>query len=260
MPHAAGLWYEWHGPEEGEVLILSAGLGGSAHYWTANLPAFAERYRVLAYDHRGTGRSERELPDPVSIDSMADDLLALLKALGIESGEARFVGHAVGGLIGLEIALRQGLAKLVIVNGWSRIDPHTERCFDTRIDLLRHSGPAAFVRAQPIFLYPANWIATHEDALAAEAAAQMEHFPGAANVEKRIAAARQFNLWCDLPDADILVLAAADDVLVPSLRSEALVKALCGQVKLATMAWGGHACNVTDPETFNRLVLEFLRS
>ena len=63
MPIAAGLWYEWHGPEAGEVLILSPGLGGSATYWQPNLAAFAERYRVLLYDHRGTGRSDRALPD-----------------------------------------------------------------------------------------------------------------------------------------------------------------------------------------------------
>jgi aminoacrylate hydrolase len=260
MPHAAGLWYEWHGPENGKVLILSPGLGGSASYWDPNLDALAKQYRVLLYDHRGTGRSERALPDQVSIDTMADDLIALLAALGIGSRDASFVGHAIGGLIGLEIALRQGLAKLVIVNGWARIDPHTERCFDARINLLRHSGPEAFVRAQPIFLFPANWIATHEDELASQMSAQLEHFPGAAPVEKRIAAARSFDLWCDMPDADILVLAAEDDILVPSLRSEALVKELCDLPKLATMTWGGHACNVTDPDTFNRLVLEFLRS
>jgi aminoacrylate hydrolase len=260
MPHAAGLYYEWRGPENGKVLILSSGLGGSASYWDPNLEALGEQYRLLLYDHRGTGRSERALPDEVSIDTMTDDLLALLAELGIVSRNANFVGHAIGGLIGLEIALRQGLAKLVIVNGWARIDPHTERCFDTRIHLLRDSGPEAFVRAQPIFLFPANWIATHEDELASQAAAQLEHFPGAANVEKRIAAARGFDLWVDMPDAKILVLAAADDILVPSLRSEALVKELNDEPKLATMDWGGHACNVTDPDAFNALVLEFLRS
>ena len=79
-------------------------------------------------------------------------------------------------------------------------------------------------------------------------------------IEKRIAAARDFTVWFDMPDAEILVISAQDDVLVPSLRSRKLVDDLCELPRLATMPWGGHACNVTDPETFNRLVLEFLGS
>ncbi len=63
MPHAAGLYYEMHGPEDGAPLILSPGLGGSADYWAPNLAAFAEAHRVILYDHRGTGRSERARPD-----------------------------------------------------------------------------------------------------------------------------------------------------------------------------------------------------
>lgn len=256
MAEAAGLYYEEHG--SGPPLILSAGLGGSGNYWLPNLPALAERYRVILYDHRGTGRSDRALPDQVTIDTMADDVLTLMTALDIPTREACFVGHAIGGLIGLEIALRTGLKKLVIVNGWMDIDPHTERCFDVRLDLLRNSGPEAFVRAQPIFLYPANWIAEHAEALAEEARLQLAHFPGAANVEKRIAAARGFELWLDMPDAEILTIATEDDMLVPSLRSKDIAHRLNGAARLAVMPWGGHACNVTDPETFNRLVLDFL--
>lgn len=260
MPEAGGLYYEEHGRADAPPLILSSGLGGSASYWAPNLPALTEHFRVIGYDHRGTGRSDRALPETVSIDSMADDVLALLGTLGIAPHYAHFVGHAIGGLIGLEIALRKGLRKLIIVNGWSEIDPHTERCFDARLALLHSVGPEAFVRAQPIFLFPANWIAANENLLAHEAEAQLAHFPGIATVEKRIAAARGFELWLDMPDADVLVLAAEDDVLVPSLRSQKLVDDLCGIPALAKMPWGGHACNVTDPDTFNRIVLDFLRS
>jgi len=253
-----GIYYEEHGPANAPPLILSAGLGGSASYWAPTLPALARRFHVIAYDHRGTGRSDRALPETVSIDAMADDVLSVLDTLGIDPYEADFVGHAIGGIIGLEIALRRGLRKLVIVNGWSEIDPHTERCFDARLALLRNVGPEAFVRAQPIFLFPANWIAANEDLLAQEAEAQLAHFPGIATVEKRIAAARAFKPWLDMPNAEVLVLAAEDDVLVPSLRSRKLVRDLCELPRLETVAWGGHACNVTDPETFNRIVIDFL--
>jgi aminoacrylate hydrolase len=257
MPHAAGLWYEWHGPEEGEVLILSAGLGGAGLYWAPNVGAFAQRYRVLLYDHRGTGRSSPLPPGPTSIKAMAQDVAALISHLDLR--RPHFVGHALGGLIGLELALSQhGLGKLVVVNGWARLDPYTARCFDLRLELLRSSGPKAYLRAQPIFLYPAGWISAQLEALDAHAADQLAGFPPPETVESRIAAARAFDLWLDLA-GDVLVVAAEDDMLVPTHCSQILAGELC-EAKLETMKWGGHACNVTDPKTFNRIVLEFLGS
>ena len=85
MPNAAGLWYEWHGPEDGEVLILSPGLGGSGSYWAPNLAALSKDHRVLLYDHRGTGRSGSLPEGEVSIRSMAADVVALMDELGIRS-------------------------------------------------------------------------------------------------------------------------------------------------------------------------------
>jgi aminoacrylate hydrolase len=257
MPHAAGLWYEWHGPEDGEVLILSAGLGGAGAYWAPNLPAFAERYRVLLYDHRGTGRSEALPPGPTSVEAMAEDVMMLMAELGIEY--PHFVGHALGGLIGIELSLSPtAVAKTVVVNGWARLDPHTARCFDARLELLRRSGPEAYLKAQPIFLYPPGWSSEHSAALDADAARQLAHFPPLDTVERRVAAARDFNLLIDLT-GDVLALAAADDVLVPAHCSETLSDELpLGTFSL--MKYGGHACNVTNAAAFNRIVLQYLGS
>ncbi|HEU0099560.1 MAG TPA: pyrimidine utilization protein D [Allosphingosinicella sp.] len=254
MPHAAGLWYEWHGPEGGPVLILSPGLGGSGSYWAPNLAALSRKHRVLLYDHRGTGRSG-SLPDgAVSIGSMAADVAALMDELGIR--RPHFLGHAIGGLIGLELGER--LAKRVVVNGWPRLDPHTERCFDVRLELLRSSGPEAYVRAQPIFLYPAGWSSMNSGMLDVEAEHQVERFPPVATVERRIAAARAFELRPG-PPCPTLLVAAEDDVLVPALCSELLAGELANAT-VARLERGGHACNVTEPDAFNRLVLEFLGS
>ncbi|OYY67935.1 pyrimidine utilization protein D [Sphingomonas sp. 28-63-12] len=259
MPHAAGLWYEWHGPDDAEVLILSPGLGGSAGFWTPNLAALAARYRVLLYDHRGTARSDLALPEQVTVDGMADDVIALMDALGI--GRARFMGHAAGGIIGLAIALKapQRLNRLVVVNGWVAPDPHFARCFDVRLTLLRYAGPAAYVRAQPIFLFPAEWISRHSERLDAEEPLHLAHFPPPENIERRVAALKAFDIADHLGSIDtpILALVSADDMLVPAYCSDPIEQRIAGARRI-TMPWGGHACNVTDPDRFNHLVIEFL--
>jgi aminoacrylate hydrolase len=255
----AGLYYEEHGPPDAPPLILSSGLGGSASYWAPNIPAFAECFRVITYDHRGTGRSSRDLPD-ASVASMSADVLALMDALQIE--EAKFVGHALGGMVGIETAIMTTrIERLVVVNGWRKLDPHTSRCFDMRLALLRDSGPTAYLHAQPLFLYPPDWISSHDGELAEEAKVQLAHFPAIETVERRIAAVRAYDpelINLTAPPA-WLVIGSRDDMLVP-LASALDVATPMDRVDHFIFDWGGHACNVTDPARFNRVVLDFLRS
>lgn len=256
---AAGLYYELHGPADAPRLILSSGLGGSASYWQPNLAAFAERYRVLVYDHRGTGRSDRALPDRVTVDDLADDMIALMDALGWAA--ASIVGHAAGGVAGLALGVKAPgrLDRLVVVNGWASADPHFLRCFEARLNLLRHAGTEAFLRAQPIFLYPAAWISQHSGALEDELPHQIAAFPGRATMEKRIAALAGFDARGSLKGlgARTLVLVADDDMLVPSTAG-ALLSGELGDAALEAISWGGHACNVTRPDAFIRPVLAWL--
>lgn len=262
MPEAGGLYYELHGSEDGEPVVLSPGLGGSAHYWQANLAALAERFRVILYDHRGTGRSHPALPDTLTIEDMAADVVGLLDALGIE--RAHFIGHAIGGMIGMALALtaRTRLRRLMVINGWARLEPHTGRCFDARLRLLRSHGAEAYTEAQSIFLYPADWISVHEDVIAAQAKAAADHLPELATMEKRIAAARSFDILERIGEIStpLLAVCASDDVLVPSVASSHIVDRLSpfnGGTEVI-MRTGGHACNVTDPHSFNQFALAWL--
>ncbi|MDO6416594.1 pyrimidine utilization protein D [Sphingomonas sp. BIUV-7] len=260
MPDANGLHYEFHGPEGAPVVILSSGLGGSASYWAPNLPALTADYRVLAYDHRGTGRSERALPYAQEPDvGMTDDLLTLMDALALPS--AHIIGHAAGAMIGLSLAARapERVRSVVAINGWATADPHFLRCFAARMAILRGAGPEAFLRAQPIFLYPANWISAHSDDLERELPHQLAAFPGADVVERRIAALAAFDLSriAGSIAAPVLVLVSEDDMLVPSDAGRRLA-ALLPNAKLASLAWGGHAVNITDPEGFAGAILPFL--
>lgn len=253
--------YEVHGRREpqAETVLLSSGLGGIGGFWAPQLPDLCERFRVLTYDHRGTGRSPREVPEDCSIAGMADDVIEVLDRAGIE--RCHVVGHAIGGLIGLDLALRrpERMRRLVVVNGWSRMDGHTGRCFATRLDLLAHSGVEAYVRAQPIFLYPANWLSQNAERMEREEAAALAHFPGIAATMRRIAAAQAFDLDDRLGEirAPTLVVATLDDVLVPYGRSERLATGLA-DARLLLLPHGGHACTVVDPAAVNTPMIDFL--
>jgi aminoacrylate hydrolase len=258
MGEIAGLYWEEHGRADGPPLVLSPGLGGSAAYWAPNLEALAADHRIILYDHRGTGRSSRELAFNVSVGDMADDVLALIDGLGLAT--ATLVGHAAGAAIGLALALRapERLDGLVLINGWSKPDPHFARCFETRLALLRGSGVRAFIHAQPLFLYPARWSSAKEARLAAEEEAQLRDFQGAPNVEARIAALTAFDVDAQLAGIAIptLLIAAEDDMLVPASCSERLAEAL-PDARLERMT-GGHACNLTEAEHFNRILRAWL--
>lgn len=260
MPDAEGIHYETHGAEHLPPLILSSGLGGSCGYWTPNIRALAEHFHVIAYDHRGTGHSDRTPLATTSVEAMAADVAMLLDWCDLE--RASFIGHALGAMIGLEFALSTDrIDRMVAINAWATLDPHTRRCFETRLDLLRHAGPEAFVRAQPLFLYPPDWISAHDPQLVDETRRHLCAFPGAATVEARIAAVQAWQPG--LPErtttARILAIGTRDDFLVPVARTSELAAAL-PSAQFVEFNWGGHACNVTNPAKFNRIAIDFLRS
>ena len=86
------------------TLVLVHEMGGTLESWDQVLPALAPGRRVLRYDTRGAGQSEK-IRGSVSFDIMAEDLAALLDALGI-TGPVALVGCAVGGGIVLHFAAR----------------------------------------------------------------------------------------------------------------------------------------------------------
>jgi pimeloyl-ACP methyl ester carboxylesterase len=86
----------------GEPLVLIMGFGGDHLGWGFQVPAFAERHRVIVFDNRGAGQTDS--PDaPWTIATMAEDTVGLLDALGVE--QAHVCGVSMGGMIAQEIAL-----------------------------------------------------------------------------------------------------------------------------------------------------------
>jgi len=241
------------------VLVLASGLGGVAGFWQPQLAALTARYRVVLYDQRGTGRSAESLPEGYSMAMMAAELAAALAQQGI----MRFslVGHALGGLIGLQLALDypERIERIGVINGWLTLHPHTQRCFQVRQDLLLNVGVDAFVRAQPLFLYPAEWMARHQVRLAQEDQHHVEHFQGMENLMRRLHAlmSADFSTRAAAIPHPVLVIASQDDLLVPWSCSTQLAAALPNATE-RMMPQGGHAMSVTAAEDFNALLLQWL--
>nr|WP_318382100.1 pyrimidine utilization protein D [uncultured Enterobacter sp.] len=241
------------------VVVLVAGLGGGASYWQAQMAALSSRYQVVSYDQRGTGNNPDTLPENYSMAAMGAELHAALAQAGI----ARYavIGHALGALVGLQLAQDhpEAVTALVLVNGWLRLSPHTRRCFQVRERLLQAGGAQAWVEAQPLFLYPAQWMAENAPRMEAETALGLAHFQGEHNLRCRLNALKRadFSGLAAAITCPTLMICSRDDLLVPWSCSRELEEAL-PHSQLIMMDSGGHACNVTEIPTFNTLLLNGL--
>jgi 3-oxoadipate enol-lactonase len=100
--NGAGLRYEVSGSGERAVALIHE-MGGTLESWDGVAPLLAKHRRVLRYDTRGAGLSQK-VRGALSIDTMTDDLMALMDAAGIR--KAALGGVAVGGAIALHAAVR----------------------------------------------------------------------------------------------------------------------------------------------------------
>ncbi|MDP9365861.1 MAG: alpha/beta fold hydrolase [Chloroflexota bacterium] len=87
----------------GEALVLAHGVGMGCSFWAPQVEAFAGSHRVVAYDLLGHGRSALPSPEP-TLAEYGNQLVVLLDDLGIE--RANLVGHSMGALVVLDVALR----------------------------------------------------------------------------------------------------------------------------------------------------------
>jgi pimeloyl-ACP methyl ester carboxylesterase len=94
------LYYEIHG--EGQPLLFIHGLGSSARDWELQVTDFAKSYKVITFDLRGHGQSDKPA-GPYSMSMFAADTVGLLKALGIESPHV--VGLSLGGGVAFQMAV-----------------------------------------------------------------------------------------------------------------------------------------------------------
>ena len=105
----------------GEPLLVINGTSQSLGFWVDTVQAWAGSYRVITYDLRGMGGSERG-SGAISVASLAEDAAALLDAL--EVPRAHVLGYSLGSAVAQELALAapEKVASLVLYCTWARTD------------------------------------------------------------------------------------------------------------------------------------------
>jgi pimeloyl-ACP methyl ester carboxylesterase len=116
----------------GEPLVMIMGFSAGRIGWVPQVHFFKKYYRVITFDNRGAGRSDKP-PGPYSTGMMADDTVKLMDVLGIE--KAHVMGLSMGGMIAQELAINypQRVMKLVLASTYGRQD-------ETSGDTLEQAG------------------------------------------------------------------------------------------------------------------------
>jgi pimeloyl-ACP methyl ester carboxylesterase len=256
---AARIWALDQG--EGDAVLLIGGLGDHAEVWQAQIDEFSRRYRVIAIDNRGAGRSP--LPaSGVSIPAMAADAAAVLRALGVES--AHVAGFSMGGAIAQELALEHpSLVRSLVLNGtWTRPDAYLRRMVGSWIAAARDAGSARdLLEAFFLWIYTARahadgsvdgWI---DETLSSPLAQRVDAFFASAQacIDWPGAAAR-----LEAIEAPAFVIVGDEDIAAPVRYARELAAAL-PDADLAILPGEAHQPFQESPETWNELVAGFWR-
>ncbi len=249
------LYYELRGPEEGEPLVFVNGLLTDLNSWAQHVPAFEDKYRILLYDARGQGRSEKPL-GPYPIRQHAQDLAALLDLLGIK--QANLVGLSNGGAALLHLAIERPdlVKKLVIADGYSHVDAILEAKLEAWLAAARISSELRFLVATPLVW--SNRFLEENRGLFNYFKERAARFPREAAVNL-IAGAKEQDVSDRLGEirAPVLIIVGEEDILTPVKHARFMHERIPNS-QLYIIPEAGHAAPIEQPEPFNRAVREFL--
>jgi pimeloyl-ACP methyl ester carboxylesterase len=254
------IYYEIHG--EGEPLVLIYGYACHSGLWFRQIPVLSRKYRVIAFDNRGVGRSDK--PDiPYTMAMMAGDIAGLLNTIGIDT--AHIFGISMGGMIAQHFALNypQRVISLILgcttCGGVSSIQPKPESMaalFD--FERLKKT-PEEFVRQVTLFCFSQKFINKNPDIVDKRVAKQLEHPTPLHGAMRQAEAMVGHDTYELLPKIKLptLVIAGDNDRLIPFENSRILASRT-PKAELVVIKGAGHEFFIEDPEEANRAVLDFL--
>lgn len=250
------LYYELHGPEEADVLVLSNGILMSTASWAFQTPILSQHYRLLLYDCRGMWQSEHP-SGWYTMEQHADDLAGLLDGLGIE--RAHIGGISYGGELSLVFALRypERTRSLIVADAVSHVAPWLRIVVEGWMGAARTRDAQTFFNATVPWNFSPEFVRMHPDlmAQALERYAQLDY-------EAVIRLCECF-LAFDVADrlgeikAPTCVIVGDRDILKGQEYAKEIVRGI-PNAQLHIIAGAGHATCWERSEVFNTIVLGFL--
>ncbi|NYJ08667.1 3-oxoadipate enol-lactonase [Petropleomorpha daqingensis] len=227
------------GPEDAPVVVLANSLGAARGMWDPQVPALAERYRVVTYDMRGHGASPAPA-GPYALDDLVDDLVALLDRLG--AGRAHVAGLSLGGMVGLRLAAREParVHRLAVLCTSAKTEPQG---FLDRAAAVRANGTAPIAPAVVSRWLTPPYAAEHPDLVA-----RLEAMIAGCDDEGYAACAEVvagIDLRGDLGriTAPTLVISGADDQALPPAHQQAIAERIAG-AELRSVTPAAHLANL----------------
>jgi 3-oxoadipate enol-lactonase len=237
----------------GEPLLLIGGFNSERITWIFQIREFRKYFKVISFENRGSGKSEKP-PGGYEIKTMMADTTGLMDYLGIP--RAHILGVSMGALIAQEIAINypERVDKLVLGTSYCRVDetngPTKEMIKFTRLPLRRMLDPMANLmlnlRLFRLLLLP---FARIKNRLA-----------DIASIQGKLEAANRHDTQdrLGLIKSPTLVIAGDRDRVIKPESSLEAAKRIPGS-QLVMIEGGSHMVFLEMSRVFNREVLAFLR-
>jgi len=245
-PDGCRLYVETHGG--GSPLLLLEGMGGDVPGWRRNIPTLASRHLVIAFDHRGNGRSS--MPDaPVSMATFVDDAVGVLCALGHE--RAHVYGMSFGGMVAQEMALARPQHVRSLVLACTNAGPARAS---------KVAGDPRAPKGRPyLTLYSERFAREHPDHVAQDirVGSRQPQQPQARS--RQWQAIQAWDAWDRISSiaCPALILHGTEDRIVAVENARRLASLIPG-ARLRLLDGAGHLYHSEQPEEADRAVLEFL--
>ena len=256
---AVSLWLEREG--RGDPLLLIAGLGYASWCWLELRGALRERCDLIAFDNRGTGRSDKPA-GPYTMAMLADDAAAVLDAAGI--ARAHVLGHSMGGYIAQTLALShpERVRSLVLVGtmpGGPGMQPMPAETVNTW-KLAGTMAPADYARRSMPKSFAPGWTDAHPREFEGILARRLEFpTPTACWLAQYQACAEFVTRGAPVEKIGVpaTVIHGALDAVVPQANGRMLAQRLPGAA-FVDLPQAGHLPFLEDPPGFAALVRRHL--
>ncbi|WP_225638796.1 bifunctional 3-oxoadipate enol-lactonase/4-carboxymuconolactone decarboxylase PcaDC [Streptomyces solaniscabiei] len=244
------LQYRFDGPENAPVLILGPSLGTTWHMWDRQVPELAQQWRVFRFDLPGHGGAPAHAAG--SVADLTARLLATLDGLGVQ--RFGYAGCALGGAVGIELALRhpERLASLALIAASPRFGTADE--FRQRGVIVRTNGLDPIARSAPERWFTGGFAAAQP--AITEWAVQMVRTTDPGCYISACEALAAFDVRGELGHVGVptLVLVGSDDQVTGPAEARTLVAGI-PDARLAVVPGASHLVPVEQPAAVTDLLV-----